>query len=171
MIRTLALIAAVPLAIALAGCGVHANGTVAPATSVGDGDSDQALKRTAVSYDVDLVVGSVTADPRGPTTAETITLRLVFANLGESFTPYGYHDGVLAYEPILFSVSRDGSTVATGTIEGLTGRDQTTREVVLHDQPPGDKTYHIVIDSDGLIPERDETDNEATVTVLYGGSG
>jgi hypothetical protein len=160
------------LACGLVGCGVHSAGGSSSAAAASTPAPAPAVDlRESEHRDVDLVVAKLTAAPGGPTTAETITLHVVFANLGSGFTPYGYVAGTLSYQPIRFTVTRDGEVVAHGEIDGLTGNDSVTRDLVIHDATTGDRTYVVTIDSGGDIDESDESNNTATVTVVYGGSG
>jgi hypothetical protein len=154
----------------LVGCGVHnAGGTSSPSTSPAPARAVDL--REAEHRDVDLKVAQLVADPHGPTTAETISLHIVFANLGSGFTPYGYVQGTLSYLPIRFTVTRDGETMAHGEVDGMTGHDSVARDIVVHDATAGDRTYVVTIDSGGEVDESDETNNSAIVTVVYGGSG
>lgn len=159
-IRLSALVAAV----LLAGCG----GTSTPAPAESDTTASSSSK---LSRDVDLAVVALTATPRGPTMAETITLSFAVVNRGTDCTPYAQVSGTLSYVPIVWRVLRAGEPVATGAITGLTGGDRVERQVRLSSQPEGDRTYEVVIDeadvSGDAIPENDR----AEVTVIYGGSG
>jgi subtilase family serine protease len=161
MVRRAAILAA---ALALAGCGVAAS-------SAKTGSEAAAVERSDDARDVDLTISGLAADPAGPTTADTITLTVVVGNLGTACTRYTEVGGSLSYIPFRLIVMRDGVVVHAEDIHGLTGGDEVVRQVVLHNQPAGDKSYTVTIDSESDIDESDETNNEATVVVRYGGSG
>jgi hypothetical protein len=162
-----------PLVIAacagLAGCGVGSGGKPAAAAKTA-GAAERSDMRADDHRDVDLAL-QVEALPRGPTTSDTITLKLTVANLGADFTPYGYRDGTLAYLPIRVAIARDGEPAGELTVDGLTGHDSVQREVVLRGQPPGDKGYVVRVVNSADLGDRDAANDAADVTVIYGGSG
>ncbi len=165
--RILAFVIPALFGAAISGCGVGGSATAGnPA-----GPYAATTREVAHHADVDLVVSALVATPRGPTTASTVILHATFANRGTACTPSGYRDGTLSYVPFRYTVSRDGEIIAGGEIAGLTDDDAVTRDITLVDQPPGDKTYVVTIDSTDAIGETNETNNQATVLVIFGGAG
>jgi hypothetical protein len=149
----------------LAGCGPGGSGG-SDATA---GDDAQADEVGESHGDVRLAVEGLTADPKGPTTASTVTVSFAIVNHGADATPYRSSGGNFSYLPIAWTVVRDGQPVASGTIKGLTGDDSQPCRAVLHDEPVGDRTYHVVLDGAGTGAKAPILSD--TITVPFGGSG
>jgi len=127
---------------------------------------------TAPDPDVDLEIDDLATTPGSPTTARVITVHFVIANHGSDCTDYGQQpDGTLSYTPIGWFLYRDGQMVSSGYIFGLTGLDRVTRDIILKDQPPGDRHFELIVDPENRIPERLGHDIHSLLTLRYGGSG
>jgi len=153
----------------LGGCG--ASPASAP-TATASTASAHVTMRTAADPDVDLEIDDLATTPVSPTTARVVTIHFVIANHGCDCTDYGQQpDGTLSYSPIGWFLYRDGQMVSSGYIFGLTGLDRVARDIILKDQPPGDRHYELIVDPENRIPERLGHDIHSLLTLRYGGSG
>ncbi len=162
--RWIAACAACGALAALAGCGSQ---------DAGDSDASSGSAATgsaAAAAPATLAILSAHAEPGGPTTSGSITLAFSVRNGGPSPTPYHRQHGAYRYVPIVWRILRDDQLVGQGEILGLMPGDAETCRLTLVNEPPGDKTYRVVVDPDGLLALPDAID-PATIVVPYGSHG
>jgi hypothetical protein len=162
--RWLARCAALGALSALAGCGGPG------ASDSGSASIPAAAGSTATDAPAKLAIVLAHAEPGGPTTSGTITLAFTVRNCGQSPTPYHHQHGAYGYVPIVWRILRDDQLVGQGEILGLMPGDAETRRLTLVGEPPGDKTYRLVLDPDGLLALPDAIE-PATIVVPYGSHG
>ncbi|MXW18926.1 MAG: hypothetical protein F4139_06935 [Gemmatimonadetes bacterium] len=126
-----ALAAALPVVLAIAGCG-----------------GDEVIVEGPLP---DLVAGSIVVSPTQPVPTETINISATITNQGEAETP--------PTVPVRFSV--DGAALETVNVGQLEPSESATLQITAGPFQAGGRTVDVTADPDGVIDEMSEDNNSA----------
>jgi hypothetical protein len=127
-------------------------------TATATGLAPLVFKATAVVPSPDLVAGTILASPGSPTSLQTFTVTVPVINIGTSTSATSFSVQLLV----------DGVESSTQTVAAIAPTDTTNVLFTVGPLAAGTRLLSVVVDSDGVVTEGDESNNTAqqVVTIL-----
>ena len=127
-------------------------------TATATGLAPLVFAATAVVPSPDLVAGAISASPGSPTSLQTFTATVPVTNIGTSTPASSFSVQLLV----------DGVESSTQTVAAIAPTDTTNVVFTVGPLAAGTRLLSVVVDSDGVVTEGDESNNTAqqVVTIL-----